>query len=81
MIVIVLLFVLTGVCVLIWVLCVFFGMARASLMRCSAQLFSVRPLCVLEQPRVDNYSTYPLKRGTQLGTIGPVGLRPALSTY
>ena len=53
-IVIVLLFVLTGVCVLIWVLCVFFGIARASLMRCSAQLFSVRPLCVLEQPRVYN---------------------------
>jgi len=38
-------------------------------------------LCVLEQPKVENYSTWPLKRGTQLGTIGPVGLRPALSTY
>ena len=38
-------------------------------------------LCVLEQPRIDNYSTRPLKRGTQLRAIGPVGLRPALSTY
>ena len=59
MIVVVLLFVLTSVCVLIWVLCVFFGMANSGLMRCSAQLFSVKPLCVLEKPTVDNSSVGP----------------------
>ena len=35
-------------------------------------------LCVLEQPRVNNSSTRPLKRGVQLGAIGQTGLRPVL---
>jgi hypothetical protein len=38
---------------------------------------SVLP-CVLEQPRVDNSSDGSSKRGSQLGTIGPIGLRPPL---
>jgi hypothetical protein len=36
-------------------------------------------LCVLEQPRVDNPSSRPLKRGVQFEVIGPIGLRPTLS--
>ena len=36
-------------------------------------------LCVLEQPRVDDSSKGPLKRGIQLGTISPIGSRSALS--
>jgi hypothetical protein len=35
-------------------------------------------LCVLAQPIVDNSGAGPLKRGVQLGAIGPIGLRPAL---
>ena len=32
-------------------------------------------LCVLEQPRIDNFSVWPLDRGSQLEAIG---LKPAL---
>jgi hypothetical protein len=35
-------------------------------------------LCVLEQPRIDNFSVWPLDRGSQLEAIGTFGLRPAL---
>ena len=35
-------------------------------------------LCVLEQIRVDNFSVWPLDRGSQLEAIGTFGLRPAL---
>ena len=35
-------------------------------------------LCVLEQSRVGNSSLGPLKRGDQLGAIGPICLRSTL---
>jgi hypothetical protein len=35
-------------------------------------------LCVLEHPRVDNSITGSLKRGVQLGAIGPICLRSAM---
>jgi hypothetical protein len=36
-------------------------------------------LYVLEQPRVDNSSTWPLTRGAQLVAIGLIALKPALN--
>jgi len=50
-------------------------------------LFSVKPavclLCVLEQSRVDldNSSMGPLNYRAQLGAIGPITLRQALSVH
>ena len=39
-------------------------------------------LCVLDKPKVDyTIARGPLRRGAQLGAIGPIGLKPALVTY